>query len=408
MIGRTIGVGVAIAAAFIGCATNPIGAPGSSPSNQLSKDWRSIDHVVQIDVTLPAADWNELRLEGRSHNVGIKSDTPVPDWSCQPFDSPFDWYEATVSIDGREYQRARIRKKGFYGSLSTTKPALKLRLDKYIDQDHFGTTRLTLNNSIQDRSRVNTCLAYELFRRAGIPGPLCNYANVTVNGDNLGVYVNVEDMQTDYYSREWNMHGDLYEGTFSDFVPGLTGTFEKKTNETEPGLGYVAKVTAAIQSGDAAGLERLIDVDRFITYWALESLIGFHDGYTSGINNYYFHESPAGLVFIPWGPDQTFTNPKGSVMWLRGAVARSLYPAHKEAYKATMRKLLSTVWNESDLVVYMARLSQSAGWNRDTMQVIQFINSRRQWVEGRLRHADFDQFFTAKGPYEGGCTVDQP
>ena len=90
-----------------------------------------------------------------------------------------------MSIDGKEYKRAR-RKKGFYGS-HPDKPSLKLRLDKYIDdQDHFGATRMTLNNSIQDKSLVNTCLTYELFRRAGIPAPLCNYAKVAVNETILG------------------------------------------------------------------------------------------------------------------------------------------------------------------------------------------------------------------------------
>ena len=365
-------------------------------------DWRSIDHVVRIEVTMPDADWEELRMVGRSQDIGLDQSNPVPNWSCEPFDSPFDWFEATVSIDGKEYKRARIRKKGFYGSLSTDKPSLKLRLDKYInDQDHFGTTRMTLNNSIQDKSLVNTCLTYELFRRAGIPAPLCNYAKVAVNGDDLGTYVNVEDMKTDYFDRVWDGAGNLYEGTFSDFRPQLTGTFEKKTEN--PGLGDIDKLTEAIASDDVASIERLVDVDRFLTYWALESLVGFHDGYTEGINNYYFHESADGLVFIPYGPDQAFVYPKSKVMNMRGALARALYSKRKEAYKRTMRRLLATVWNEVRLLGYVGRIAEAVGDNADTMRVVRFIGGRREWVEGRLKNADFDRFFAATGPYTGNC-----
>ena len=398
-------VAVLMAALMAACATvappEPrIASPPPAPP-PVMKDWRSIDHVVRIDVAMPVADWDVLRRQDRQHDVGARSSVPVSNWSCEPFDSPFEWFEARVSIDGKEYKRARIRKKGFYGSLSTTKPALKLRLDKYIEQDHGGATRLTLNNSIQDESMVNTCLTYEVYRRAGIPTPLCNFARVTVNGADLGVYVNVEDMKTDYFKRAWHGAGNLYEGTFSDFLPELTGTFEKKTTK-EPGLGYIEKVTDAIAEGDRAALEKLIDVDRFLTFWALESLTNTHDNYTYGINNYYFHESAAGLVFIPWGPDQAFRLPKGPVMGMRGALARALFPAHVEAYKATMRRLLATVWNERHLIEYVIRLAH-AGWNDDTMRVIRFIASRREWIEGRLENADFHRYFRASEPYEGDC-----
>ena len=142
----------------------------------------------------------------------------------------------------------------------------------------------------------------------------------------------------------------LYEGTFSDFRPQLTGTFEKPEN---PGWDYIDKLTEAIASDDVASIERLVDVDRFLTYWALESLVGFHDGYTEGINNYYFHESADGLVFIPWGPDQAFVYPKSKVMNMRGALARPVYPKHKETYKRTMRRQLATVPNEVRLLGYV-------------------------------------------------------
>ena len=81
---------------------------------------------------------------------------------------------------------------------------------------------------------------------------------------------------------------------------------------------------------------------------------------------------------------------------------RALFPAHVEAYKATMRRLLATVWNERHLIGY-TRLPPHAGWNDDTMRVIRFIASRREWIEGRLENADFHRYFRASEPYEGDC-----
>lgn len=377
-------------------------AAGGAWANE-PPDWRRINHVVQIDVTMSPADWDALRWQDRSWSRYNGSD-----WSCKPFASPFTWFTTeSVTIDGLPYERARIRKKGFYGSLSNTKPALKLRLDKHVEQDHFGTTRLTLNNSVQDQSMINTCLAYEVFRRAGIPAPLCNFASVTVNGEDLGTYINVEDMKTDYFDRAWNGRGNLYEGTMSDFLPELTGTFEKKTEN--PGLGYIEKITESIERNDGAALARLIDVDSFLTFWALESLLNIEDGYTQGINNYYFHESAAGLVFIPWGPDQAMKFTKASAMWIRGAVNRALFLNHQAEYEARMLSLLDTVWNEIEMLQYATRLAHIAGWNRDTLRVIRFIQSRRAYVEQRIERGNFLLMYNqSKGTYEGDCAAALP
>ena len=64
--------------------------------------------------------------------------------------------------------------------------------------------RMTLNNSVQDPSMVNTCLAYEVFAAAGNPAPRCNFANVTVNGMELGLYVHVEELKKPFLARHFD------------------------------------------------------------------------------------------------------------------------------------------------------------------------------------------------------------
>ena len=49
---------------------------------------------------------------------------------AEPFADIFSWFPATVTVDGIAYGEAGVRKKGFFGSLSSDKPSLKLRFDK--------------------------------------------------------------------------------------------------------------------------------------------------------------------------------------------------------------------------------------------------------------------------------------
>src|SRR5690606_32903219 len=99
-------------------------------------------------------------------------------------------------IDGVTIDSVAIRKKGFIGSLDEQRPSLKVKFDEYIEQDPIaGLDRLTLNNNKQDESQVSQYLTYRLFNAAGVPAPRCNFARVTVNGEYLGIYSNVESIR---------------------------------------------------------------------------------------------------------------------------------------------------------------------------------------------------------------------
>ena len=74
------------------------------------------------------------------------------------------------------------------GSLSDTKPSLKIKMDAYVaDQTMSGLSRFTLNNSVQDASYVNQCLGYRLFRKAGVAegSGLHGDAGVTPGGPHI-------------------------------------------------------------------------------------------------------------------------------------------------------------------------------------------------------------------------------
>ncbi|MBT18824.1 hypothetical protein CMK17_02350 [Candidatus Poribacteria bacterium] len=98
------------------------------------------------------------------------------------------------------------------GSVNSEKPALKLKFDKYIEEQlAFGMERMILNNNVSDPSFIKQYLTYGLFRKAGMPAPLCNFAIVRVNGEDLGLST-------------WNQSRSL---SYSSILPVARVTYTK-------------------------------------------------------------------------------------------------------------------------------------------------------------------------------------
>ena len=365
-----------------------------------SDPYFALDRVLDVSIVMASEDWDRLRAQTRT----LADILVGADCLDSPADDIFTWFEATVSVDGESHTQVGVRKKGFLGSLSKVKPALKVRFDKFTDGQLLGGAmkRLTLNNAQQDPSMINTCMAYHVFTAAGLPAPRCNFATVAVNGENLGLYAHVESMKTAFLERNFSdPSGNLYEGTVSDFRLKWRSTLQKKTNEEDVDWSDIDAVVAALQDPSPAGLEALataIDLDHFFTFWATEVLIGHWDGYAGNRNNFYVYREPdAPFVFMPWGADQVFTSTDGPfdnfvsppAVMAHGAIAHRLYreDATRAAYVARLKQLLDAVWNEEellDLADEMAAIVQQhalakrrADAARDAERVRRFIRERR-------------------------------
>ena len=188
-----------------------------------------MDRVLEVSIEIAEDDWDTLRHQTRTFD-DLMAEIERYNLS-RPFADIYDWFSATVTIDGETHTEVGVRKKGFLGSQSDTKPALKLRYDKYVDGQSLGGVmeRMTLNNSIQDPSMLNTCLSYQVFAASGNPAPRCNFATVTVNGKHLGLYVHVEEIKAPMLARHFDSaEGNLYEGTISDFDPDIPRHFREE------------------------------------------------------------------------------------------------------------------------------------------------------------------------------------
>lgn len=332
---------------------------GPDPSEPLFEPSR----VIEVAIEMPEASWDEIRTQNRSSDLLIGAD-------CQaaPFPNPFTTREATVTVDGQRVERAGVRKKGFLGSLDDNKPSLKIDFDEYVpDQEAFGLGGITLNNNKQDPAVIRQCLTYQLFADAGVPAPRCNFAHVTINGRDLGVYTHVEAVKKKFLARHFaDNDGRLYEGTLSDFRDGWLATFEAKTNESDPDRSDLEALAVALEASDGeleAALAPHVSVDRFLTFWAMETLVGHQDGYASNTNNFFVYDDPTSGVFefVPWGVDATMSSggaPPGAVVVANGILARRLYllPETRARYLDRLRELLDAVWDEAAIQAEVDRM----------------------------------------------------
>ena len=324
--------------------------------------------LLEVRIDMDPADWDQLRnqIKTRHSQYGREDcrDAPAP--------NPYTWFAATVTIDGEEVPVTGVRKKGNLGSQSTLIPSMKLRFDEFVDGQSFhGLNRLALNNSKADPSYARTCLGYGMFAAAGIAAPRCTYAHVVVNGQDLGPYVVIDEVHSQFLTRHFERaDGNLYEGTASDFREDAIGGFEQETNQdTDPSRADLAAVLDALSANDDQLRQRLadaIDLPEFIKFWAIESLVWHRDGYSGNANNFFVYADPAAdgrFRFIPWGPDAAFhfdtRDPVPDSVLAYGVIANRLYaiPAERDRYYELLEKELDDLWDPDAMTAEAARVS---------------------------------------------------
>ena len=314
------------------------------------------DRLTVVEVIMDNNDWDLMRRE--HHHLFT---APAPESGHRA--SPYNYYLATAIIDGERIENVGIRKKGFLGSASAHRPSLKLNFDKFVKGREFrGLDLMTLNNNDQDASQLKQYLTYKLFNEGGIESPRCALAKVTVNGKYLGVYSHVESVNKQFVKRRFkDGKGNLYEGQGADFRKGFFDKFEKKTNKKKSDYSDVEALTRALESdqeGLFKSLEKVLNVNQYLRYWTMESLVGHRDSYSGNQNNFLVYNEPtSGLFhFIPWGTDGSFEwrETKYSAFKRPDSVKAEGYVAHRiykhpdgpMRYRQQMRAHLETVWNE--------------------------------------------------------------
>jgi spore coat protein CotH len=274
--------------------------------------------VVFIDLTLSTEAETKLEAEPTKYVKGTFSMTKSSDGTPSG-------EESTPFIASRPVE---VRLKGSVGGSFrklSEKPGLKLKFKEA--NAVLGLRKMTLNNMVQDPSMLHETLAYASFRAAGVPASRTGFAYVRLNGNDIGVYLDLENLDDIGLSRIFNTSFDeetqhLYEGEQgSDVFPGGETTFEVD----EGSEADVSDLKALIESvNDEAGkpfssrVAPNADLAEMTKMWAVEKYIDHWDGYSGHAdqkqvedherpNNYYLYSDSSGrFQMLPWGADQAW------------------------------------------------------------------------------------------------------
>jgi len=350
------------------------------------------DHLIEVKVELSADDWALIRGEGRGLTAALTG--------CAR-DFEYTYVTGRVTVDGQIYEDVAVRKKGFLGSLATKRPSLKLNFGRLVEgRTHAGMKRMTLNNNKQDPSNMHQCMAYDLFARADTMAPRCNFAHVVVNGEDLGIYTHVESVKKPMLARYFEDNdGNLYEGQGTDFVSEHREHIELKTNEMENDRADFDRLSAALKVPDDQLLDELgkvVDLDAFFSFWAMEVMTGHWDSYSGGRNNYLTYHDPTSdrFYFIPWGTDGAFSMQRpftpgntAATVLAEGLITDRLYnhPQGRTTFFERLRELFDRVWDEPTLLAEADRIQALTGAPQSAIDAQKaFIVSHGDAIEREL------------------------
>ncbi len=257
----------------------------------------------------------------------------------------------------RLYEKVSVKLKGSAGSFQHMdgKPGLTLNFDKIKGGERFhGMMKFHLNNCAQDGTYLNELIAGAMARKAGVPASRCSHAFVEFNGRDLGLYVLKEAFTPDFLAAFYkNTDGDLFDG---GFCAEVNENSEKDKGDPKDKTA-LKELIAACQEGDAAKrwerLGKILDIDKFMSFCAMEDLLCHWDGYNFNRNNYRFYRDPdTGLFsFFLHGMDQMFGDENFPVMrdygtLVGGAVMHC--PQAAPLYRARVESIFENVLLKED------------------------------------------------------------
>jgi spore coat protein CotH len=218
------------------------------------------------------------------------------------------------ALDGSSAWAIKLRLKGT-GSFRSLPSKGGLRLEfPTTSQRVSGIKRMTLNNMVQDRSKVSEAVGYTLFRALGIAAPRTGYAQVWINSQAYGLYLNVESLDGIALDKRNAIGGTshLYEGVLgrtSDATDSSSAHYQVDVGTSDRSdLSALLSANSAAPASWYASVNALANLQEMTKVWAVERYIGHWNGYSSPeINNYYLHSPTSGkFEMLPWGIDQIF------------------------------------------------------------------------------------------------------
>ena len=275
--------------------------------------------------------------------------------------------QVTIREGDRTYTNVTAQLKGAAGSFRAIddKPAFTLNFEKLANGQNFhGLEKLSLNNSVQDPTFASEQVCREIFLQAGVPVPRATPVRVSLNGRDLGPYVLLEGWDRRFLKNHFeDAQGHLYDGGFvRDITEKLSVNSGKHPDDQSDREALVRAASEPDRARRLVQLEKVLDVDRFLTFLALDVVLWNWDGYAMNRNNWrLYHDVAHGkMVFMPHGLDQMFWKPEGSILpGMSGLVAKAVLdvPELRARYLKRLAELRDSALKVPEIVARIREIS---------------------------------------------------
>ena len=296
------------------------------------------DEIIRtIYIDFEESNWNQILTS----NYDSKTDLP-----------------ATITFEDETYSGVGIRYRGqtsYQKVQDSDKKSFNVSID-YTDENQkiMGYKTLNLNNCYEDPSFMREAL-WEHLAGYNIPTPKVNFVRLVINGENWGIYSNVQQLNGDFFE-QWFVSNDgarwraeapdtvektgggpdgggpgggpgdqgnkFGAGTSSlnylgDDYLAYTSCYTLKTDDEEEPWVKLMEACRALNTIESDNLydslKYFLDVDRSLWHIAHEIIFADEDGYVSkgGMDYYVYYEPETGRIHpIDYDANSTFSEKK--------------------------------------------------------------------------------------------------
>ncbi len=294
--------------------------------------------VRRLDIVIDSPDWQAMQDDmttnygefgsGSSMAPGVSMTDPI--WvSCALFYKDIQWYKVGIRFKGNSSLRTTWQ-------MGIGKLSLKLDFDEFedqyptiVNQRFYGFKQLNLGNGYDDKSLLRERATAEIFRDAGLVAAHTAFYRVYVDVGNgpvyFGLYTMIEEVDDTVVDDQFNNDdGNLYkpEGRGATFVYGSFSSldFTKKSNESGSDWSDIEELFDVLHSNNRvtnpvlwrSSLESVLNVDGFLRWLAVNTVIQNWDTYGISPHNYFLYNNPGDslLTWIPWDNNEALQEGK--------------------------------------------------------------------------------------------------
>ncbi|QEL13268.1 spore coat protein CotH [Limnoglobus roseus] len=233
---------------------------------------------------------------------------------------------AEVTVDGKKYHNVGIHFRGMssYGGVRAgSKRSMNLAVDMAdAKQKLNGYKTLNLLNNHEDATAMSTVL-YSHIAREYLPAPKANFVKVVINGENWGVYTNVQQFNKDFTKENfnsdkgarWKVRGSPGGQGGVEYLGDDPARYKRiyqiKSKDEDKSWQALIKLAKTLNQTPADQLEEalkpMLDIDGLLWFLALDVALINGDGFWTRASDYTIYLDEKGKFhFIPHDMNESF------------------------------------------------------------------------------------------------------